>query len=92
MREAGRISAWRHRCSQWANRLVARLTTTRHPWLWLAAMVVMGWTTLAVLWPMLEDWSTYGFHDWDVMTSYRYITVLSLKQYGEGPWWNPWMS
>jgi hypothetical protein len=51
----------------------------------------MLWTTLAVLWPMLRDWSRYGFHDWDVMTSYRYITVLSLKQYGEGPWWNPWM-
>ena len=44
-----------------------------------------------VLSAMLADWSTFGFHDWDVMSAYRYITVLSLKEYGEGPWWHPWL-
>lgn len=45
---------------------------------------------LYVVGPMLEDFSTYGFHDWDVETAYRYITVLALK-HGEGPWWHPWL-
>lgn len=40
---------------------------------------------------MLEDFHSYGFHDWDLESSYRYITVLSLKRYHEGPWWQPWM-
>jgi hypothetical protein len=43
-----------------------------------------------VLAPMLEDFSTYGFHDWDVETAYRYITVLSLE-HGEAPFWNPYL-
>ncbi len=43
-----------------------------------------------VLAPMLADFSTYGFHDWDVATAYRYITVLSLRN-GEGPWWHPYL-
>ena len=41
--------------------------------------------------PMLDDFSTYGFHDWDVETAYRYITVVSLREHGEGPWWHPYM-
>ena len=40
--------------------------------------------------PMLADFSTYGFHDWDVETAYRYITVTSFR-HGEGPWWHPWL-
>ncbi len=40
---------------------------------------------------MLSDFHTYGFHDWDVEAAYRYITVVSLKQYHEGPWWHPWL-
>jgi hypothetical protein len=43
-----------------------------------------------ILAPMLADFHTFGFHDWDVETSWRYITVVSLKRYGESPWWNPW--
>jgi hypothetical protein len=54
-------------------------------------MAVCIAATLQVLAGMLSDWQTFGFHDWDVMTSYRYITVLSLKQYGELPWWHPWL-
>ncbi|HEY3500476.1 MAG TPA: hypothetical protein VGK73_37545 [Polyangiaceae bacterium] len=45
---------------------------------------------LYVTGPMLADFSTYGFHDWDVETAYRYITVASLA-HGEGPWWHPWL-
>ncbi len=69
----------------------------RAPWLtarqlaWLAATAVLVTALANVLAPMLRDFSTYGFHDWDVETAYRYVTVLSLKKYGEGPWWHPWL-
>ena len=56
-----------------------------------AAIVLLVSALFSVLAPMLRDFSTYGFHDWDVETAYRYITVLSLKEYGEGPWWHPWL-
>jgi hypothetical protein len=59
----------------------------------VAALVALGLLVgllLFVLAPMLADFSTYGFHDWDAETAYRYITVLSLR-HGEGPWWHPWL-
>jgi hypothetical protein len=60
------------------------------------ASVVLAWAILLgsllhVLGPMLRDFSTYGFHDWDVASAYRYITVLSWREYGEGPWWHPFL-
>jgi hypothetical protein len=55
------------------------------------AAVVLLSTLFTILAPMLADFHTYGFHDWDVETAYRYITVVSLKQYHEGPWWHPWL-
>ena len=61
-------------------------------WLSLAAAaLILLVTLLKILGPMLEDFQTFGFHDWDVESAYRYITVVSLKQYHEGPWWHPWM-
>ncbi|HEX3851103.1 MAG TPA: hypothetical protein VHW01_09065, partial [Polyangiaceae bacterium] len=48
-------------------------------------------TLFKILGPMLADFHTYGFHDWDVESAYRYITVVSIKQYHEGPWWHPWL-
>jgi hypothetical protein len=54
---------------------------------WLAGFVLVA-ALLHVLWPMLSDFSTYGFHDWDAHSSYRYATVQSLR-HGEGPWWHP---
>lgn len=55
----------------------------------LSAVVLVG-LLLHVLAPMLADFSTYGFHDWDVSTAYRYITVLALE-HGEAPWWHPYL-
>ena len=55
----------------------------------VAACVLVG-LLHHVLAPMLQDFSTYGFHDWDVETAYRYITVLSLE-HGELPFWNPYL-
>ncbi|HWA71317.1 MAG TPA: hypothetical protein VG937_03235 [Polyangiaceae bacterium] len=57
----------------------------------LAAWALLLSAFFVLLAPMLADFSTYGFHDWDAHSAYRYITTLSLKQYGEGPWWHPWL-
>lgn len=63
-------------------------------WRWVgtaAAFAVLAVALVYVLAPMFDDLSTYGFHDWDAETAYRYITVTSVRQYGEGPWWHPYM-
>lgn len=46
------------------------------------------WTLLG---PLFHSMSTFGFHDWDSHSAYRYATVASLKRYHEFPWWNPWL-
>ncbi len=56
----------------------------------LAGALMIG-MVIGVLAPMLANWHTFGFHDWDFETSARYITVLSIKRYHEGPWWHPWL-
>jgi hypothetical protein len=63
-------------------------------WWWVAtgaAFALLVGALAYVLGPMFDDLSTYGFHDWDVETAYRYITVTSVLEYGEGPWWHPYM-
>jgi hypothetical protein len=42
-----------------------------------------------VMAPWLAQLSTFGFHDWDVQTSHRYLTLLSLLRYHEFPGWDP---
>src|SRR5262245_41040763 len=56
----------------------------------VALALVVGAYFVALA-PMLADFSTYGFHDWDAHAAYRYITTLSLGRYGEGPWWHPYL-
>lgn len=55
------------------------------------AWALIGFGIVRMLAPMLARWDTFGFHDWDVATAYRYITVKSLLEYGEAPWWHPWL-
>jgi hypothetical protein len=45
---------------------------------------------MVLVWPWLVDASTYGFHDWDVMTSHRFLAVEALRRFGELPAWNPY--
>jgi len=71
-------------------RLLARLRSLEFLTL-LAVLAVLSSCSLVLLWPMLRDFSTYGFHDWDVHTAYRYIVPLSWLRYGEGPWWHPYL-
>jgi hypothetical protein len=53
---------------------------------WLAVLV----PPFVVLSPWLARLDTYGFHDWDVMTSHRWLVVTSLLDHHELPWWNPY--
>ncbi|NUP09021.1 MAG: hypothetical protein HOW73_23470 [Polyangiaceae bacterium] len=46
--------------------------------------------SLLVVGPWLVERGTYGFHDWDVQTSHRYLAMRSLSEYGEWPGWNPY--
>jgi hypothetical protein len=55
----------------------------------------LAWTTIVVIVlvvasPWIAVTSTYGQHDWDVETSYRYLTKVALLRYHEAPLWNPY--
>lgn len=59
----------------------------------LAALIgAIGLVTMiaVVMWPWLKNVHTFGFHDWDVETSHRYLSILSLVRYHEFPGWNPY--
>jgi len=45
---------------------------------------------VVVVWPWLRVTHTFGFHDWDVQTSHRYLVKQSLLQHFEMPFWNPY--
>jgi hypothetical protein len=62
------------------------------PWRAAAAILAAAAmiTTLAlVIGPWFRDTRTFGFHDWDVQASHRYLVLLSLFRYHEFPSWNP---
>lgn len=55
----------------------------------LLAVAAMATTIGVVLGPWFRDTRTFGFHDWDVQASHRYLVLLSLFRYHEFPSWNP---
>jgi len=58
---------------------------------WIAWAIAFAYAYHRVFHGAIEgDWSLYGTHDWDSHVAYRYISVLSLRQYGEMPWFSPW--
>ncbi len=66
---------------------------TRKRWrtaAWLLSWVMLVMMVGIVTAPWFEDTSTYGFHDWDVVTSFRYLVKVSLLEHGEFPGWNPY--
>ena len=64
------------------------------PWPSRAAAALAGAAMLLavamVLLPWLRTPGTFGFHDWDVATAQRYLTILSLRRFHELPGWNPY--
>ncbi len=78
----------------WLQRLRSRAVVAgRSPrtYTLIATLGVLLYGVARMLGPMVERWDTFGFHDWDVATAYRYITTVSLLEYGEAPWWHPWL-
>jgi hypothetical protein len=78
------------RWSAWAHELTK---SERARWSALAAAVailVVVVPPLVVVGPWLGDFTTYGFHDWDVQTSHRFLAVRSILEYHELPAWNPY--
>jgi hypothetical protein len=53
------------------------------------ALAAMSTTVALVLGPWFRETRTFGFHDWDVQASHRYLVLLSLFRYHEFPAWNP---
>src|ERR1700712_2075236 len=59
--------------------------------MWIAWACAFGYAFNRVFHQALfGDWTLYGTHDWDSHIAYRYISVLSLREYGEMPWFSPW--
>lgn len=61
---------------------------------WRAAAAILSLTAMSttialVLAPWFRETRTFGFHDWDVQASHRYLVLLSLFRYHEFPGWNP---
>src|SRR4029079_15281703 len=55
----------------------------------LLAVAAMVTTVAVVVGPWFRDTHTFGFHDWDVQASHRYLVLLSLFRYHEFPSWHP---
>ena len=55
----------------------------------LAALAFMALAAGRALEPVVLDWTTWGGHDWDEVSAQRYITLKSLREYGQLPFWNP---
>ena len=56
----------------------------------LVALAFTAVSTFRALQPVLADWSTWGGHDWDQVTAYRYMFVKSFREFGQFPFWNPY--
>jgi hypothetical protein len=59
--------------------------------IWIAWAIAFGYAYICTFGgAFIGDWSLFGTHDWDSHVAYRYISVLSLREYGEMPWFSPW--
>ena len=80
--------------ARWASRptlrsLVAAPDGTS-PLLATAAFLLVLWMIGQVVAPFFEDMKHWGWHDWDMVSSFRYLVVKSLKAYHQLPFWNPY--
>lgn len=60
-----------------------------------ASLVFAAWAIVLnmiglVVRPFFDDLSRWGFHDWDTTTASRLLTAISIKRYGQFPFWNPY--
>ena len=80
------------RCSYGALRALLD-RARKQAWPWSARALALS-TLVAVVWFVVSPWwsdtTTFGFHDWDTVTAFRYLVTLSLREYGEFPGFNPY--
>lgn len=77
------------RVRAWASGAIRQLASPS-AWAHVLAMATVVGLPIIVLYPWLANTSTYGFHDWDVQTSHRYLVKKTLLEYGQFPGWNPY--
>jgi hypothetical protein len=53
------------------------------------AWLLVGAVAAAMLSGFFLDPHALGAHDWDYMETHRYFTVLSITEYGQFPFWDP---
>lgn len=53
---------------------------------WAAAVAL----AIFVVLPIFNRVDTWGGHDWDTMTTFRYFVRKALRVYGQFPFWNPY--
>src|SRR5262245_49552099 len=96
-RAAGRPRGPRGVWAACRRRTAARLRALQSPGArfelvrWLLAVGIMLGACYIVLGPIFRDLHTYGVHDWDIASTFRYITVLSITRYFQAPFWHPWL-
>ena len=67
---------------------------TRAAWFDVGATIV-AWAVIVAMIaytcaPLFTRMDTFGVHDWDYMEAHRYLTMKSLREYGQLPFWNPY--
>jgi hypothetical protein len=55
----------------------------------LLALSLVSLAAVLALQPVLANWTTWGSHDWDQITAYRYVMIKSFREFGQFPLWNP---
>jgi len=55
----------------------------------LSIVLAIGAVALTVA-PVFEHWNTLGGHDWDPMEGARFLSIKTIKQYHQFPFWNPY--
>jgi hypothetical protein len=80
----------RDRVRGWLSRLEGSPRARFGAVAWFLAALTVVLPPFVVVGPWLTDTSTFGFHDWDVQTSHRFLAVQALLKYGELPGWNPY--
>ena len=60
----------------------------RYNWL---PYVVFAVVTAIIAWPVLKNLSNWGIRDWDLFTTLHAAAVRSIVDYGQFPFWNPYI-
>ena len=57
---------------------------------WLPYLLFLIVTAILAI-PLLKNFSYWGIRDWDLFTTLHAAAVHTVKEYGQFPFWNPWI-